>query len=102
MYIYIYIYNFFFFLVRFFQSHLLIILLKKCVFFWNFQEPKGEHFSLSTHLRCFSPTVMFFFECTFEHSRQCSFKAGSRNPLRGVVFFLGNNNSGKLSLTRLK
>ena len=34
--------------------------------FWNFQVPKGENVLLSTRHRCFSPTVMFFFECTFE------------------------------------
>ena len=55
-------------------------------FFWNFQVPKGENFSLSTDFRCFSPIVIFFFECTFEHFMRCSFKTGSRNPLRGVVF----------------
>ena len=61
-------------------------IVKFCNIFLNFQVLKGENFSLSTHLRCFSPIVMFFFEYTFEQFMQCSFKAGSRNALRGVVF----------------
>ena len=100
LYIHIHLY---FFLVRFVQSHLLIVLLQILHFWGDFQVRKGENFSLSTHLRCFSSTFMFSVECTFEQLMQCSFKTGSRNKLRGVVFFfLGNNNSGEMSLTSLK
>ena len=84
--IYCHRYIFICFLVTFLQSHLLIILLQNFSIFLKFQVPEGNHFSLSTHLRCFSPKFMFFSECTFEEFMQCSFKTGSRNPRGGVVF----------------
>ena len=87
------IYIFIFFLARFVQSHLLIIF-----FFLNFQGLKGETFLLSTHLRCFNPTVMFFFKCTIEQFIQNRESESTKES----CFFLENTNSDELSLARLK
>ena len=88
-----YTYIFIFFLARFVQSHLLIIF-----FFLNFQGLKGETFLLSTHLRCFNPTVMFFFKCTIEQFIQNRESESTKES----CFFLENTNSDELSLARLK
>ena len=101
--LYLHIYLYFFWLGLFNGSSSVCKLFRyKILHFLEFSSTKRRDFSLSRHIRCISSTVMFIFEYTFQQFMQCSFKTGSRNLLMAVVFFQGNNDSGELSLTRIK